>query len=725
MPIFDRPRPNVFGPGGPDQSVQPLYDPDRPAPTLDPASLLATLPGDQPAEQSAQKYTDMGIDEMVQMEVASMVTARKESSYESWKTKKFMWDKCWEHYKQVYDRTNKQSWQSTTFQPDTTKVVEIITANLHSALTAPNSPAEWQCKVKQYENQVRHINSIVSKDLEHAKLKVGLTNYLRTLCIVGTSVGKVGYDLKKKVVMAKNKPQASVLERAMAAFQGRPPRVPPETFTPQEMTVRDWATVNYVDRYKIFPQPYTDRISSEFWIIEESVITNAELVALANDPDPFYRLQNVTPNLLNQSFGQVVQYDEDTAARRAALLQDDPTMSYMDPDTPHQLLEYWGPVPAWMLDPSKRYDEATKNEQVNAWIWIIDGKGCVRKSLNPNRDGEPPYFKDTYISIPGDWDGIGPAEIMLGLQIEKNEMVNTGSDQVNLSLQKIIAVLKDKIPSKDWKRLKSEPAAIWTFEGIEDIRKAFTIVEFPDMTKDWYMKISMVDQAIQEATAAVKATIGVGGAEDEAGGGTFRGQLMNKQVAGERFMLTAKGIEANGLKDLYRKTYQQVYQYKSFESISKILGKEEAAKFQYLLPEELDNVANLVPLGVMTLESKGVKLGQMEGYAKLWMNEPWLKKYDLARKMWLEMGNSDPDGVIFSEEELQQFNEFRKKMMQSFPGLPGGAPGQGQGPQSGPGPGGPPGQPGAGNVPPSAGGGLPPLPGAGPGPGSGKPLELA
>lgn len=707
MPIFrGEARPREFGPNGPDQSAQPLYDPDRPP--VDTSSLPAEQPAQLDAEQSAQKYASLPADEMVAIEVADMVTARKQASEDFRTEKKRVWDKCWEHYRQVYDKSGKEPWQSTTFQPDTTKVVEIITANLYSALSAPVSPAEWQCRVKEYEDQVRWINKIVAKDLEHAKFKPGLIDYLRSLCIVGTSVGKVGYKLREEVIMAKNKPSISIAERAMSQFLGRAPQIPPESFSPQKMKVEDWAAVEYVDLYKIFPQPHTDKIHKDHWIIEESTITNAELVKLANDPDPFYQLQNVTPDLLNQSFGKPMQYDDETNARRYALMQGDPMMHYLDPDTPHQLLEYWGPVPIWMLDPSKRHDEATKNESINAWIWIVDGKWCVRKRPTPNRDAEPPYFKDSYMSVPGDWYGIGPAEIMIGLQIEKNEIVNTGSDQVNLSLQKIIAVLKDKVPPDTWKRLKSEPGGIWPFEG-EDIKKVFAIIDFPDMTKDWYMKIEMVDRAIQESTAAVKATIGVGGAEEEAGGGTFRGQLMNKQVAGERFMLTAKGIEANGLKDIYRKVYQQVYQFKSYDSVAQILGPDDARKFEFILPEQLDNVANLVPLGVMTLETKGAKMGQMDGFSRLWMNEVWFKKYDMARKMWLEMGNSDPDSVVFSEEELQQFNDFRRQMMQAFPGLPGSAPGQGAGP--GPGRGVPPGQPQAGNTPPAQGGGLPTGPG--------------
>jgi hypothetical protein len=716
----------AHGTGPEDVCVNPSFDQS----ILDATAIKPMFPGSMPpmdslaSQQPApanpvdlmNKYGSMGIDQMIEQEICSMVRGRKRSSMTHREQFRLVWNKCWEHMKQVYDDTGKESWQSKTFQPDTPKVVETIVANLHSALLSPNMPAEWQCKIKEFEDQVRGINDIVANDSEKSRMKVNFTDLLRSIGVCGTAIGKVGYELQVDTVMVKERGQVSLVQRALAMMSGRPAPVPMDSYTPKEMKVKDWATCDYRDLYKIYPEPFTTKISKDHWIIEESRITNRELVEGANSQDPYTRLKNVSADLL-MSTSNREQEDPETQIRRMALDQRSTSMFYFDPDMPHTLDEFWGPVPIWMVDPSQRDNPDSKYKMVNAWIWVIDGSHCVRSVLCPYRDGEPPYVKFEYIRVPGVWWGIGPAELMMGLQIEKNEVVNTGSDQTNLSLNKVIAVIKDKVNKDDWQRLKSQPGGLWLFENIQRVSDAFQIIDFPDIGRDWYMKINMIDQAIQETTAANKSTVGAGGGGDQAGGDTFRGQLLNKQTSSERFMMYARTLESLGIADIYKKMYQRVYQFKSYESVANVLGQERAQKFEFLPPEQLEMAASLVPLGVMTMETKGVKLAQMGEWVKLFGSQPWAKLYEIARRMWIEMGYSDPDIVTFSEEEMDQFNQFKRQLLSEMPpgmgtnGSPGGPAAGGTAPAPGSAP-----SPIAGNTPgPTDGMPRPPMPARGPG----------
>lgn len=645
-------------------SVKPMY------PGSMPPGMEGSLDSQQPAPPSTadlmNRYGAMPVDQMIEQEICSMVAGRKQASKTWREAKRLIWDKCWEHYKQVPDTTGKETWQSNVFQPDSVKVAETIASNLHAALLSPATPAEWQCKLKEFEEKIRDVNDIVANDIDKSRMKVNFSDKLRGICILGTAIGKVGYDLEKDMVMVKERGSVSLIERAMAMMTNSPPPVPVDTYTPKEMVIKDWANCEYRDLYKIYPEPFTTEISKKHWIIEESRITNRELVDLANSQDPYTRLKNVSFDLLSSTTHKVNE-DPETAIRRMALEQRSTSMHYFDPDLPHTLDEFWGPVPVWMVDPSARNDEKRKYEMVNAWIWIVDGIHCVRSVLTPYRDGEPPYVKFNYIRVPGDWYGIGPLELMMGLQVEKNEVVNTGSDQTNLSLNKVIAVMKDKVNKDDWQRLKSSPGALWLFENLSRVSDAFQVIEFPDIGKDWYMKIQMIDHAIQEVTGATKATLGVEGGSEDAGGSTFRGQLLNKQASSERFMMCARILESCGIADIYKKTYQRIYQFKSYESVKNVLGEARAKNFEFLPPEQLEMVSSLTPLGVMTMETKGVKLAQMGEWVKLFGSQPWAKVYDIARKMWIEMGYSDPDSVTFSQEEMDQFNQFRKQLMTEMP----------------------------------------------------------
>src|SRR5436190_1401034 len=620
------------------------------------------------AALSADQIMAMPLDQLVDWEIVDMVKTRKMLS-ESWrKPRRLIWDKCWDHFKQVYDKAGKESWQSTCFQPATSKVCEIITANLTGATTGPEIPCEYQARRPDYEQIVRSINEILQTDVEHSKFKVYWTDFVRLLTILGTSVGKIDYVRKTDTVMLKERRKFTALDNMMRSLGFSPP--PTERFVPKEMLVKDYANLRVCDLYDIYPEPYPTEISSEHWIIEEGEITNAELLAGAQDKDPFFRLDNVTDELL-QSGSQPLSQDPEKNSRRLAMAQQDVPMRYMDPDRKHRLLEYWGPIPKWWIDPQSRNDPRAKYETVNGWLQVVDGRYLVRKRINPYRDGEPPYIRGHYIRVPGEWYGIGPAELMIGLQIEKNELRNTRVDNVNLILNKIMAVLKDKVAQGEWGRLESAPGAIWVFQGIDDIRKAVMPIDMPDITKDAYLASREVDSEIQETTGAVKATLGAGGGEDEAGGGTFRGQLLNKQVATERFMLYARVLEVCGLGDAMRKYYQRIYQYKSYEAATKILGDKRAKDFDFVPPEDLDLIAKLTTLGVLTMETKGVKLAQMREFTKLWGQQPFFKPLEMARRMWVEMGYPDPDTVVFSDEEMKQYTEFKKMLMGE--GMGGGA----------------------------------------------------
>ena len=72
----------------------------------------------------------MSVNDAIDQEVAGMVMSRMELSKTWRRTRRLVWDKCWQHMKGIYDTANKAAWQSKTFMPLTSKVVEIIAANL-------------------------------------------------------------------------------------------------------------------------------------------------------------------------------------------------------------------------------------------------------------------------------------------------------------------------------------------------------------------------------------------------------------------------------------------------------------------------------------------------------------------------------------------------------------------------------------------------------------------
>ncbi len=660
---------------------------------------------DAPQDPMEQEVKPKTSPEMVDDEIRSMILRRKEASRTHRQAKKDKWDQCWNHYKQVYNKTGKESWQSTTFIPASPKVAEVIASNMHSALLSPDRPVEYQARQPAFEQDVNDANDLIAVDMEKSEFKIHATDILRTLTIMGTGIGKVEYKKEYATVTIKERVRQIPGMNMMRQVLGLPP-APEETTSQQRVLVKDFASLRNVDPYNIFPEPGSEEISKDNWIIEEGKICNYKLLELQSDPESGVR--NVTQELL-QNNAKNIGNTQDTQEKDTANDEPIKVSAYLDPDQEHVLDEYWGPAPIWMVQPELYGDESRKYEMVNAWFWLIDGMYVVRAQITPFRDAEPPYVKGVYIRVPGQFWGIGPLELMLGLQVELNELRNTRMDNVNIMLNKVMAVIKSAIASGEYGRLVSGPGAIWLFDNIEDIRKALLPIDFPDVTSDSWRSSQEVYNEIQEVTAAVKATVGTGGGADQAGGDTFRGQLLNKQVASERFIMYARILEVTGFGKAVRKYYQRIYQYKEWKAAEEVLGQKRASTFKFVSPEELDTIAKLVPLGVTTMENKGVKLAQMAEQYKMFMGQPWFKAVDFARRMVVTGGDSDPDQYIMSDEEIKILNQMKRQLIGQTgmgPDLPGNDMGGGMSPQS----------PIAGNVPgPTQGQPMPAMPPRGPG----------
>lgn len=626
-------------------------------------ATLGIIQNDQNTPSEGIDVVGMPLNMIIDQEIVQMVTSRKQAS-EDWRRPfREEWDEATDNYEQVYDNSGKADWQATTFQPMTTTFVERSTAALHGMSMGTEAPVEYQARADVNEQLVDATNEIVHHDYELGMFKVEWSDFCRTLSLYGTAIGKTSYIKEEAVVMVKKRqrPLTDLIPEFMRSLF--PAQAPQEIFTPERRIVRDYAKFKNVDIYNIYPQPYIEDFSKDTWVIEKFKITNKELLDGARNPDEFYRFENVTTTLLMNGF-TTPNNDPETATKRNAMLDFTIPLPHLPPDQEHEVLEYWGPVPRWYLEPELREDELAKYESTYAWIWVVDGQWVVRKRPNPYSDASPPYDKGNYIRRPGEFYGIGNGKLLFGLQAEKNETRNTRQDNINLILNKIMAVLKDKVSKDEWQRLVSDPGAIWPFSGIDDVRKVVMPIDMPDITQDSWRASAEIDREAQEVTDVIKTTQTIGAGEDQAGNGTFRGQLLNQQVANERFKLYASVLETVALKQITDRMYQRIYQFKSYEQIKKILGDVRAAKFELILPEDLDDIAKLVSLGSLTTQNKGVQLAQMRDYFALFAQEPFLKKIEYARKMYRLIGSgSDPDEVLMSDEELAIYNMQKRQML--------------------------------------------------------------
>ncbi len=640
----------------------PMYD----------QTTLGTQMLEAPEPEMNQEAPPMSNEMLVDGEIASMILTRKEASRVARQAKLDIWNKCINHYKQVYDRTNKEAWQAGTFIPASPKVAEVITSNMHSVLLAPEKPVEYQERLPIFEKPVRDANDLLSVDCERSEFKVHWTDILRTISMIGTGIGKVEYKKEFATVTIKERVKPNPVMDAMRRMMGFE-AAPTETTRQERKLVKDYSTTRAVDPYNCYPEPGSVEIDKDHWFIEEGKICNYKLIELSQDTDNPVR--NVTSELLSSGPANPDQNGE-KADKEIALDEPVKPTAYLDPDREHRLDEYWGPAPIWMVQPELYGKEEHQYTMVHAWFWLIDGIYVVRAQATPFRDAEPPYVKSVYIQVPGQFWGIGPLELIMHLQVELNERVNAQQDEINLKLSKPIAILKDYVDAGDLSRLVSGPGAIWPFKGIDDIKKVMTQLDFDANLGDSWRAIQWLLNEIQEVSGAVKAVVGNdgGGGQDEAG--TFRGQMLNKQVASERFIMYARMMESTGLAKAYRKMYHRIYQYKDWKDAELILGPARAQTFEFISPEDLDTMAKVVPMGVTSMENKGVMLAQMSEQFKMFLPFPWFKQVEAARRIVVQGGQLDSSATIMTDEELGIFNQEKQRMISEagVPPGPNGAP---------------------------------------------------
>lgn len=655
----------------PNDTTPPNFQPTQ---NMFPSDRPDVMPQEE-EKPKLQVINHMPVDMMVDQEILDMVNSRVELSKNWRRNYRLVWDKCWQNMKAIYDRTGKSNWQSTTFMPMTSKVVEVIASNLHSAIFSPEMPIEWQTRRSDMDQIVRSHNEVIQTDFDKCQAKAHFTDHIRNMCIMGTAIGEVGYTKQQETVMIKErKSQLPPQMKQMISSLGISTD---EKMVPKVMLVKDYATITNKDIYDIYPEPRKAEFSKDSWVIEESTITNRELFMGSMDQDEYYRFDNITDSLLEGQGMARVDQDPEKQTRRFALLDYNFYSHHLDPDREHKLRTFYGPIPLWYLKPELRNDPSRKYEAVPGCIKVVDGTWVIWKRLTPWRDAEPPFFKSNYIRIPNNFYGIGVAELVIGLQTEKNEIRNSRMDNMNIAQNKILAVMKEAVPNGEWKRLVSEPGAIWAFKGVDDVRKAVQQIELGSVNQDTWEASSEVENEAAEVTAANKETQASGGGAGSAD--TFRGQMQNIQQATGRWMLYARLFEWMGLVPCMKKFYQRIYQFKSYDDISLTLGPDRAAGFQFVAPEDLDKIAKLVPLGVMTMENKGVKLAQMNQFAMMWKDQPWFKALEFARKMAVTGGDPEPDQYLFSDQEMKQYNQM-KMMAAMMPQGPGMSPG---GPQGG------------------------------------------
>lgn len=558
------------------------------------------------------------------------------------------WDKWERNANGIYDPTikaKKQPWQACMFDPSITPTnVELTTNALVKILSGKDQPLSVRPREMGDELQASLHTAVLDYEIGRSNWLIADYDVKKEAVIYGSGFMKVYWQTKK----AKRRIKQTVREDALVALENL--RAPLKTGTKevvQEVTVKNDPVCEKVHIRDLFLEP--NSTGMERALQRNKNITYGELLNLSTqknangdwlvDPDSVAELQYVTEG---------PSFDTDLATSMADKGITESELIRPDFDKKHTVFEYWGPVPRKWVElgmPEDTEEQKKKaNEILPGKILVASGKYFLSSEENPLESMEPPFVQNDYIRTNQRY-GIGVGQLLEGIQDEANEIRNTRADNVNLSMQKMFAVIEKFLV--DPKEVVSATGQVIRFQfkntEIDDIRKVFMPIEVGDVAISAYRETGDLERKAQETVGNNRVTLGSAGLTKDTNA-TLGGMELLKASAFERFTMYAyiMGCTTNII--IAKKLMGLSYQNRTEEELKRILGQmpvtgvlnPETNQFEtlpkwraykQLPPMELEKDYDFTFVDVFKMEAKAQKLTAIMNFGQFLSSV--LPQYDI------------------------------------------------------------------------------------------------
>lgn len=589
------------------------------------------------------------------------------------------WDKWDRNFHSIYDPTKrgrKEAWQTTMFIGITIQTVEVITSQIFKTMMAPKPPIQTVAGPAGDELQAELIQDAMEYELRKAAFDVNFYDALKECVRYGSGFMKFYWE---KVVDTRPR-KVPVYQTSDEVIAGAPPEaingeIPMPQPAMKGMEVQNVPVLlknNLVARYvhirDIFPEPNVKEWKN---VLHRDKVTYDSIVRGIKAKQFFDVSDQLDYLIESQNFDQDIRqskYD------RGYFEQNREKSKY---EKKHTIWELYCHIPRkWINFDIPEGDQA--EELVPAKVMVASGTALLASESNPFFDGESPILKMDYIRT-GEPYGKGIIELIEDEQDEINELRNLRVDNVNLLMNRIIAVIETALVSA--KDLVSKPGAIIRLKanGLDDVRKAIFPLDMGDVTQSAYRETAEIERQVQERTGANRVTLGTSN-EVRDTNQTLGGMELLRQTFNERLAAYGMLIEADFLLRAAEKTYTLIYQELNPKDLHPILGDHPVqvseiqdpltgmkkpvmvprwAAFAFVPPEEISKSYLFKPMGIFSLENKVVKAAQVMDLMRVFSGNPGfdllaagkyvatkLQAIDEAEKWFHDVPTMPPPGLI-------------------------------------------------------------------------------
>lgn len=572
------------------------------------------------------------------------------------------WNKCDRNFHGIYDpvkAAGKEPWQSTMFIDITFQNVEIVTSQIFKTMMAPNPPIQTVAGPAGDELQARLIQDVVDYQLRKSNFAVAFYDALKEAVKYGSGFVKFYWDRVEDVRIRRTPIQQTAEEVIQTApeesLTGSAPLPSPGIkgfdMQPVPVLLKNHLCAKAIHIRDIFPEPNT---TSWDKVIHRDKISYGEIVQFIRKGQ-FYDVRSVLQDMTEGD-----KFEIDTADIKQERGYFETRREMPRHEKRHTIWEMYNKIPMkWIQFDMPDGEEA--EQLVPAKVMVASGVALLSSEVNAQFDGECSIMKLDYIRTAEPY-GKGIPEVLFDDQDEINESGNLGIDNMNLIINKMLAVIESALVNPD-QDLVSKPGALLRLKAnTDDVRKAILPIEFPDLARSFFEHRFNIERMVQEKTGASRVTLGSSGMVKDSNQ-TLGGMELLKQMFNERVAAYGMVIESDFILKVAERIYGLIYQNLQPEDLLPILGEDPVQiglmpsppppppppgmpplpqlpptplmvprykAFAFAPPEIVANSYRFRPMGIFSLENKVIKSAQFMDWVKTFLpviNLPEAAKY--------------------------------------------------------------------------------------------------
>lgn len=571
-----------------------------------------------------------GLAETRKAELLSYIQSFYRSSWNARATKLHeKWNKADRNYHSIYDPDKiekKEPWQSRMFVDITLQNVEIICSQIYKTMMAPEMPIQIEAGPAGDELQARLIQDVMEYEMRRGSFKVAFYDVWKEAVRYGSGFMKIRWekeeDTRMRRVQVQQNPADFVQQAPMQSLDGQAPMPPPPVvgyaMQPQRVLLKNYLCYEKVHIRDIFMEPNSLNLNR---LIHRNKVAYGEIVNGILSGAFF----DVRAEIENVNEGE--KFDTDISdIKQERGYYDVPRLTSKF-EKKHTIWEYWGSIPRkWIDFETPEGDQA--EELVPAKVLVASGMALLDSRENTDYDGDNPFLKVDYIRT-GEPYGKGICELLFDDQDEINEFSNLGIDNMNLIINKGVAVIEEALVNSETD-LEVKPGWVVRLKGDRidnNVKNGIMPLDFPDMAQSFFKHRFDIERMVQEKTGANRVTLGTAGSTPDSNN-TLGGMELSRQMFNERVAAYGMVAEESFLLKVGEKSYKIIYQEVGKQGpmlLQPILGDAPVTiaempipvqvprfmAFALVPPEEVSRSYKLKPVGIFSMENKIVKSAQI------------------------------------------------------------------------------------------------------------------